>query len=242
MTTITPMDNYDSLFPTEKSKADAFDKIAERFYNKNFGTMSKSDIETLMFSIYIERILDNNDKDFSAYSDYKLAKDLGITQSKVSNLKIRKQLQYPREYDWRSAFASISDHATYEHGKIIIQIPDINLYYEIKNAIEERGGFVEVTLNRGMLVVPLTYFLDFMEVVADDKDRGQLHKAIQSEIQKCLRDQEIVEREPMWKKMKKFADTEIINIINNVITNPASLLCPSLTGIIAIAKSAFNII
>lgn len=48
---------YRHLFPTEAVKAEAFDKIAELFYNCNFGSTSKADIETLMFSIFIERIL-----------------------------------------------------------------------------------------------------------------------------------------------------------------------------------------
>ena len=44
---------YRHLFPTEAVKAEAFDKIAELFYNCNFGSTSKADIETLMFSIFI---------------------------------------------------------------------------------------------------------------------------------------------------------------------------------------------
>ena len=45
------MEKYNELFPDEKSKAEVFDKIAEHFYRKNFGTMSKTDMETLMFSL-----------------------------------------------------------------------------------------------------------------------------------------------------------------------------------------------
>lgn len=122
-------DRYSILFPDEKSKAEAFDKIAEHFYRKNFVTMSKTDMETLMFSIYIERILNIDETEYTEYSDYTLAKELGISQAKVLNLKIRKQLQYPREYDWRTAFERISDRARYENGKILMQLPDINLYY-----------------------------------------------------------------------------------------------------------------
>lgn len=83
-------DRYSILFLDEKSKAEAFDKIAEHFCRKNFGTMSKTDMETLMFSIYIERILNIDDTKYAEYSDYTLAKELGISQAKVSNLKVRK--------------------------------------------------------------------------------------------------------------------------------------------------------
>lgn len=75
---------YRHLFPTEAVKAEAFDKIAELFYNCNFGSTSKADIETLMFSIFIERILkEDGPENFKSYSDYTLSKALCITQARV---------------------------------------------------------------------------------------------------------------------------------------------------------------
>ena len=48
---------YNEIFTTD-DKAKAFDEIAKCYYDRNFGTMSKSDLEVLLFSIYIDRILD----------------------------------------------------------------------------------------------------------------------------------------------------------------------------------------
>lgn len=45
---------YRHLFPTEAVKAEAFDKIAELFYNCNFGSTSKADIETLMLIAWLK--------------------------------------------------------------------------------------------------------------------------------------------------------------------------------------------
>lgn len=124
---------FNKLFSDDKEKAAAFDKIAEKFYFANFGSTSKSDIETLMFSIYIEQILKTEENNFDAYSDYTLSKLLGITQSKVSSLKVRKELQYPFDkFEWRNSLARIADRAVYEDGKIKLFIPDRNLYLEVK--------------------------------------------------------------------------------------------------------------
>ena len=88
------IENYEKLFQTFEGnediegKAQAFDKLAEKYYYCNFGSTSKADLDVLMFSIYIERILDKSQKDFNSYSDYTLSKNLGITQSKISNLKV----------------------------------------------------------------------------------------------------------------------------------------------------------
>ena len=89
---------YDELFPNLEEKAAAFDQIAAQFYEGNFGRMSKADLETLMFHLYIEQILKRSEQDFHTYSDFRLSKELGIPQSRVSSLKVKKQLQYPRNF------------------------------------------------------------------------------------------------------------------------------------------------
>ncbi len=38
---------YDELFPSSEEKAAAFDRIAEHFYNGNFGQMSKGDLGSI---------------------------------------------------------------------------------------------------------------------------------------------------------------------------------------------------
>lgn len=86
-----PKEKYNQLFNTDKKKADAFDKIAEKYYFANFGTTSKSDIDVIMFSLYIDQILEADISNFSAYSNYALSKMLGIKQTKVSNLKVKKK-------------------------------------------------------------------------------------------------------------------------------------------------------
>lgn len=166
---------YDELFKDEHIKAVAFDKIAERFYFANFASMSKTDIDTLMFSIYIDRIFDTDKSEMIAYSDYTLSKTLGITQSKVSNLKVKKELLYPREdSDWKESFERIINNYRYEDGKIKLYIPDKNLYYELRNVIECAGGYVEVTLNTTLLQVAPEYFVDILYAVLSDDKKEQV--------------------------------------------------------------------
>lgn len=182
---------FNKLFSDDKEKAAAFDKIAEKFYYANFGSTSKSDIETLMFSIYIEQILKTEENNFDAYSDYTLSKLLGITQSKVSSLKVRKELQYPFDkFEWRNSLARIADRAVYEDGKIKLFIPDRNLYLEVKNAIERTGGFVEIQLTSNLLQVRFEYFLDLMVAISEDANRQEIKKKISEELKKKNKDNE----------------------------------------------------
>lgn len=144
---------------SEKEKAAIFDKIAENYFNRNFGSMSKADFETLLFSEYIEQCIS---KDL-AFDDYTLSKQLGITQSRIRSLKERKELKYPHKGDyWKQAFASSIINAKYDKDakrvKVIIQ--DVNVLIEVRNFLEQNGWYDEYQLNRKLLQVSLECFID----------------------------------------------------------------------------------
>ena len=89
----------------DEEKIRLFDKLDELYFRKNFGSVSKTDLETLLFSEYIECCIRNN----VAYDDYSLSKELGITQSRIRALKERKELKYPLNDDpewWKTPFVN----------------------------------------------------------------------------------------------------------------------------------------
>ena len=80
--------DYKELFENEPS----FLKIAEHYYNKNFGTMSKAEFELLMFTILCDKYREM-DSDITPIS---LALDLGITVQRVDNLLEKMMLKKQR--------------------------------------------------------------------------------------------------------------------------------------------------
>ena len=209
---------YEEVFTSDKVKAQAFDKIAENFYFRNFGTMQKSDIDVLLFSIYIEEILKKSEDDINTYSDYRLAKQLGISQNKVSSLKVKKQLQYPySEFDWKKSFKRVCANARYEKGKIRINLRDKNLYYELKNQIDEKGGFVETTLTSNLLVISVSDFFELSEQLMTQNEIDEMKKAINSEYSDDIEFCENIEKKPLGKALKsKFGDT-MIDIVCEIL-------------------------
>lgn len=206
----------DEMF-VDEAKIVAFDKIAEKFYYGNFGSTSKTDVETLMFSLYIEQILEKEKDNMVAYSDYSLSKALGITQSKISNLKVRKELQYPYEkFDWKKSFERISENFVYEDGKIKIYIPDKNLYLELKNAIETSGGYVEVQLTNNLLQVRLPYFIDLLVAISDDQDRKKVRKALSKRLGEC-NNEELLRFSSFGKALKDQTPNMLIELIGECI-------------------------
>ena len=142
-----------------KEKAEMFDQIAKEYYDGNFGNFSKSQIDLLMFSLYLDKLLDAEQN----FEDYTVSKQLGILETSVRQLKKKKQLVYPRDYKWYEAFLRYSEHAVVDQaGRIVISIPDPNVYLELSHAIEEIGGYVEVQLNAKLLKIPPGYYMELL--------------------------------------------------------------------------------
>lgn len=149
--------------------------------------MSKSDLETLLFSEYIEHCLRNG----LEYDDYTLSKQLGITQNRIRTLKERKQLKYPHEgFNWKNAFINILPNAKYDQNdhllKIIIE--DINVMLEVRHYIEINGWYDECSLNRKLLRIPLDCFFDLWkdDYKADDLFNERTKQVLQENAKKDL--------------------------------------------------------
>lgn len=185
---------FDTLYEAGElleKKAEAFDKIADMFYNRNFGAASKAETELLMFSILMDGMIQkysrDNVMDMNACSDYTIAKMLGVKQSSVKNLKLKKQARYPVEFDWRKSLESIKDTIRYDISKnrVIIPVADPNLYEEIRNFIQEKGGYIEIQLGANYIQIrPEYYFLLLYEGIESEEEKTAIRHAIAEELKK----------------------------------------------------------
>lgn len=164
---------------TKDEKIALFDKIEQLYFKKNFGSTSKADLEVLLFSAYIEHCIDAGEQ----YDDYTLSKELGITQTRIRTLKEKKELKYPREnFKWEEAFAQAVVNAKLDENdryvKMIIQ--DVNVMNEIRHYIEQKGWYDECSLNKKLLRIPLSCFV---EICAKD---SQFDEAFSLETKKNI--------------------------------------------------------
>lgn len=152
----------------EKEKIEAFNRLEAEFYQRNFGSMSKSDLELLMFDIYIEHLL-NNKKPFD---DHTMSKELGITQSRIRALKLRKELKYPHEgFEWKASFAETIKNASYdkENRRVKVLISDINVLTELRYFLETNGWYDEYSLNPKLFQCRLDFFLELCSKLSDQE-------------------------------------------------------------------------
>ena len=144
---------------TDEEKLTLVKELSQLYYQRNFGSTSKTDLDTLMFFFY----LDHCRRAGMPCDDYTLSKALGITQSRVRSLKERTQLKYPQEeFAWMEEFAKAIASAKQvdedRYVKVIIQ--DVNVMTEVRHLIEQMGWYDECSLNRKLLRIPYACFVD----------------------------------------------------------------------------------
>lgn len=231
----------DALSWTVEQKAKMFDEIAKHYYQRNFGSFSKSDIDLLMFHFFLEKEINKNTNNngllnYNSVSDYKISKELGITQQRVKSLKIKKQLIYPIEYSWQESLAALLKNARFdrETQKIILTIPDPNLLIEIQNYVEEQGGYIATQFNSKLLQIRVEYFIELVILVEGSvTSKNKIIKALKESIAESNKNESIFDEKNIGKSLLE-AGVNITTIVANLtsIASGDNILAKSIAGLI----------
>ena len=212
---------------SNEEKCKYFDEIVKHFYQKNFGSLSKTDMDILMFHIYIEHLIgeicidnDDNTIDYTLCSDYVISRQLGITQQRVRYLKVRSELAYPIKYEWKKSLATLTKHARYDKNTkmITLNIPDPNLYLEIRNFIESRGDYVEVTLNNKILRLRVEYYIGLLLELDENINRKDVIKQLRDKFSQDKKQNVDLERDSVAKTLLNLSKqgTEIFAVVSQL--------------------------
>ena len=128
----------------------------------------------------MEKLRDSN----VLITDYKISRDLGITQQRVRNLRIKENLVYPISFDWKKELANCIRNAKYEEPNMVIDIPDPNVMIEIRNYLEEHGQYSDIRLNSRLLTVRVDFFPDLALEIENDTTKEKIIKNLKNMIKK----------------------------------------------------------
>lgn len=151
-----------------KKAADAFYDLCNMFFDKNFGFATKSEIEIFLFHHLLESLRNDNEK----ISDYHLSKQIGITQQRIRNLRIKENLMYPSAIDILTEFEKLIQKASYDTNtkKIIIDIEDPNLYIELQHVLqEEHNAYIDKQLNSRLLIIKPNYLFSLLATLSENE-------------------------------------------------------------------------
>lgn len=183
--------------------------IKEQCLTRNFGTLSKSEFDLLVFHYYL---LDRQEKSAGKYvTDYEIGCELGLTIQRVRSLREREALKWPSRDDyWKERFLACVKHAHYDEksGIVKILVLDVNIIKEVRNFIETAGLIDDYQLNPKVfqcnLDALIAMCLDFKSG-SDDNLCGR----ILDELRDC-KDRNVAravdaQEQPIWSLIKKAA-------------------------------------
>lgn len=162
---------YESLFADDKH----FLEIASHYYNKNFGSMSKSELDLLMFKIFYDGLKNKNDD--SSLTDVALAIELGITKQKVKSLKERMFLKYSSDsdFDWKREMRDCISKPSVEYddttGKFTILVSDSRFGYAVEDFLETNRLISDYSHNSKLLVLSRRAFVFLAYESCDDAEK-----------------------------------------------------------------------
>lgn len=155
------------------------EKIKALCLNRNFGTLSKSEFDLLVFHYYLLNKQSNSSGKY--VSDYEIGRDLGLTIQRVRSLREREALKWPpkEEGKWKDRFLECLKFAHYDEKSDAVKfpVPDVNLIKEIRNYLEMAGLFDDYQLNPKVFQCNLGLFVAIclkLKLNSDDKLSGEI--------------------------------------------------------------------
>ena len=168
---------------SEKASATSLDvwssflaELKEQCLTRNFGTLSKSEFDLLVFHYYL---LDKQAQVGSAYvTDYEIGRKLGLTIQRVRSLREREALKWPpkAEGKWKNDFLQCLPNAHCDANRDVkIPVPDVNVMKEVRNYFEAQGLYDEYHQNPKLFMCKLDALI---AVCINLKSEGNLCKDI----------------------------------------------------------------
>ena len=132
--------------PSSEVWSDFLVDIKEQCLTRNFGTLSKSEFDLLVFNYYL---LEKQSNAAGKYvSDYDIGRELGLTIQRVRSLREREALKWEFRGNWRDSFLDCLKFAHCDEKRNVkIPVPDVNVMKEIRNFIETAGLIDDYQLN-----------------------------------------------------------------------------------------------
>ena len=145
-------------------------KIEEKCLTRNFGMLSKSEFDLMLFHYYL---LNKQKEVGSRYvSDYDIGRELGLTIQRVRSLRERDALKQEPDDSWKEVFKDCLKYARCDEEGVKILISDVNVIKETRHHLEEQHLFDEFHLNPKVLECRYDVLVAFWVSLEDQSEEG----------------------------------------------------------------------
>lgn len=171
-----------------KDKDGFVDTFLKYYLNGGFGSLNKSDIDTLVMHLLMQYCDDlKNDK------NYELSIKLKITEARVKSIKHKAKLQFLLNNDAdnyiKGEFFALLHRAKLQgeskqgaSAKIIMVIEDLYVKQGIQGKLKSLGHFADNSFNSEIVKISQESFIDLLEDFFSDDERKELVEKVKKAI------------------------------------------------------------
>lgn len=155
-----------------EEKIELFNLIENDYFNHNFGTKSKSELELMFFHFYYTKRQSRN----LPTDDFSLSVELGITQNRVRSLKEKMAYRFSELKDnWIDDFKGLIKYAKYDEVKHLIKlhIPNIETIIQLRQFLENNHLYDEYQLNPKLFQCKAEVFIDIIELLYEGENLNE---------------------------------------------------------------------
>lgn len=161
-----------------------FDALIERFFNRNFSNMTKTELEVYLFDIYMHAI----EREGERLSYYQIGRRLGITEARVRTLVMKRSLTFQDQPNERECLIFLLEHAPSNllaDERIRIQINDPIYLSAIQDIIESKNLGFELELTGRALRISLSDFFALLDDAFGQEVTSQAVREICKKAKEC---------------------------------------------------------
>ena len=160
-----------------ENKEDFVDTFLEHYLDRGFGSLSKSEIDTLVMHLLMQH------SDLKHKSNYELSLDLQITEARIKSIKHKAKLQFLEDADdyIKGEFFALLHYSKLqgenkqgEPGKIIMVIEDSFVKQGVQGKLKALGHFADNSFNSEIVKISQASFIDLLEAFFDPQERADL--------------------------------------------------------------------
>ncbi|MUK32182.1 hypothetical protein GNP44_19145 [Aliivibrio fischeri] len=157
-----------------ENKDSFVDLFLEHYLDRGFGSLSKSEIDTLVMHLLMEH------SDLKFKSNYELSLDLQITEARIKSIKHKAKLQFleePDDYIKAEFFALLhnsklqAESRQGEPGKILMVIEDSFVKQGVQGKLKALGHFADNSFNSEIVKISQLSFIDLLESFFTPEER-----------------------------------------------------------------------
>lgn len=164
---------------SQEEKAALFERICGEYYQQNFGRLSKTEMELMMFRFFLDHYTDDPAQRLAGErvgSDEVIGRELGITARRVGDLRLKREWAESTERLWRDVMKKLLCDGCYDYHyrRLAIPFSTPETLRSVRDFLSMQGAPTQTDAAGNTLFLRIEYYLQVLVMLEPEFVRRRL--------------------------------------------------------------------